>query len=515
MGLLRSASKFVSAASKDKSKESRSGSPAMVANSKGSPGGSPSLSSSASNAPSLVTPASNNPNDATAQSSTVSASAQAQPSSTSSTSLPLGRNKERGPSKPKTGASSRGADSDSDSETFEDAESGGEEEEGAWGNQTGAKEPVKQQSRVATLAAEAMDAPFVPRQRLGKPLHSLSPDDVKITEQDLREDVSIVWKAMHLFMNSRMIEAEQICLQGADHRLYYSGIIYAGDFMTFLKEALSMRSATAIYKTLSKFVETADLEYSEGEDPSIDQDFRSGVYLGNGSIAVILSLLPSSVLKVMEIFGLNGDLDYGLSTLMKPGQWRAGEAEPGVDVSKEGLRRPFELAYFLNCLGMAPRFVLFDTHLDQVSCVIADLLLVKDPKSYGAGDEYWDDFCLAHLLRGIILRFIVHPEPYVELRPAESQIPISEADEQALVSFNTVLEHATSISHDHHVVWFCHYELGRLYESKGDYAKAREEFELVMSGKMEGGKPKGKGKVSLQNMAVLRSNSALSSLKGK
>lgn len=78
------------------------------------------------------------------------------------------------------------------------------------------------------------------------------------------------------------------------------------------------------------------------------------------------------------------------------------------------------------------------------------------------------------------------------------------------------------------------YEIGRLFDSMGEYAKARHHFELVMSGKnLELSPKKGKGKVSLQvspmvlgctprakrrnrgvqNMAVLRSNSALQMLK--
>ena len=52
---------------------------------------------------------------------------------------------------------------------------------------------------------------------------NLTYDDVKVTEDELREDIAVIWKAMHLFMNSRMVEAEEICTSGADHRLYYSG----------------------------------------------------------------------------------------------------------------------------------------------------------------------------------------------------------------------------------------------------------------------------------------------------
>lgn len=169
------------------------------------------------------------------------------------------------------------------------------------------------------------------------------------------------------------------------------------------------------------------------------------------------------------------------------------------------------------------------------------------------------DYCLAHLLRGIILRFISHPEPHVVARPEESPIPIDEADEQALISFKCVVSRFSSGSRSaadalslsqqrpqarpRHLarpprrlvrpcvfppslsllspsllplllLSFLHslscppdptpsradYELGRLYQSKGDWALAREQYELVMSGKhLEvNTAKKGKGKVSLQ-----------------
>ena len=49
------------------------------------------------------------------------------------------------------------------------------------------------------------------------------------------------------------------------------------------------------------------------------------------------------------------------------------------------------------------------------------------------------------------------------------------------------------------------YELGRLYDAKKEWSKAKEQYDIVMSGKnLELGPKKTKGKVSLQNMAVLR-----------
>jgi hypothetical protein len=102
-----------------------------------------------------------------------------------------------------------------------------------------------------------------------------------------------------------------------------------------------MRNAYAIYRTLAAFVESADTAYG-GEDPSIDQDFRSGVFLGNGLISLILSLLPSAVLKIMTVFGFTGDREYALATLMKGGRWKPREAEPGMPPEEEGIRRPSE-----------------------------------------------------------------------------------------------------------------------------------------------------------------------------
>ena len=113
------------------------------------------------------------------------------------------------------------------------------------------------------------------------------------------------------------------------------GIIFSGDFLAFLKEALNLRSAYATYRSLASWLVKAA---EAGE--TADQHLMSGIELGNGAISLILSLLPSKALKIMDVFGYSGDRQYGLTTLLKTGGWTRERAEPLVSAQQEGIRRP-------------------------------------------------------------------------------------------------------------------------------------------------------------------------------
>ncbi|KII83697.1 hypothetical protein PLICRDRAFT_180049 [Plicaturopsis crispa FD-325 SS-3] len=121
------------------------------------------------------------------------------------------------------------------------------------------------------------------------------------------------------------------------------GIVYSGDFLAFIKEALNMRTTINIYRQLYKFIEHSDEEATargEGqEDVSIDAHFRSGVYLGIGLSNLILSLIPSKILTIMEIFGYKGDRKFGLEILARAGGWSKDRDEPTVTRENEGVRR--------------------------------------------------------------------------------------------------------------------------------------------------------------------------------
>ncbi|KAJ7200925.1 hypothetical protein B0H12DRAFT_1163997 [Mycena haematopus] len=136
------------------------------------------------------------------------------------------------------------------------------------------------------------------------------------------------------------------------------GIVYSGDWLAFLKEALNMRTTITIYRSLYKYVCAVDAEYAAElaaksqstttashphpthppESPLIDAHFRSGVYLGAGMSTLILSLLPARLLNIIELFGYDGNRAEALDILGRAGGW-GDDAEPGVSTAQEGVRR--------------------------------------------------------------------------------------------------------------------------------------------------------------------------------
>jgi len=95
-----------------------------------------------------------------------------------------------------------------------------------------------------------------------------------------------------------------------------------------------MRTTIQIYRQLGKFLEVVDMEAQardEGpEDKTIDAHFRSGVYLGVGMTHIILSLMPSKLLAVVELFGYKGDRHEGLAMLQKAGGWTSTSSGPAI-----------------------------------------------------------------------------------------------------------------------------------------------------------------------------------------
>ncbi|KAK9540499.1 hypothetical protein VZT92_002948 [Zoarces viviparus] len=80
----------------------------------------------------------------------------------------------------------------------------------------------------------------------------------------------------------------------------------------FIKGGMRIRNSYQIFKDCQALASvTKDIE----KQKSTHIHFRGGVSMGIGSFNLMLSLLPSKVLRLMEFLGFSGDRDVGLSEL--------------------------------------------------------------------------------------------------------------------------------------------------------------------------------------------------------
>jgi len=177
-----------------------------------------------------------------------------------------------------------------------------------------------------------------------------------------------------------------------------------------------------------------------------------------------------------------------------------------------------ELGYFYNCFGRAPRAVVIDKMLPVIEETLAKLKLHEtNPSGYEGGKGYWEDLCLARFLEGVATRFVAYPDPDAVLDP-EEKLSISQTDAQvrSIAAFQEVFKHGTKIELDHFLVYFTHFEYGRLLACTGDKERARSHFEIVLSGKpLEVTSSARKGKYSMENQLHVRTNACLEALEHK
>ncbi|XP_013863222.1 tetratricopeptide repeat protein 39B isoform X3 [Austrofundulus limnaeus] len=84
------------------------------------------------------------------------------------------------------------------------------------------------------------------------------------------------------------------------------------NIISFIKGGMGMRSSYQIYKNCQAMeIAMKDVEKKK----STHVHFRGGVNMGIGSFNLILSLLPSRVLRLMEFLGFSGDRELGLFEL--------------------------------------------------------------------------------------------------------------------------------------------------------------------------------------------------------
>ena len=145
-----------------------------------------------------------------------------------------------------------------------------------------------------------------------------------------------------------------------------------------------------------------------------------------------------------------------------------------------------EFSYMVHCFSMTPVYVLLNNTLPRIDKFIDQLEAVPSASSYGSGAaEYFSGYCLAFFLRGVALRFVAYPEAHTHVRrPKGERLKLAEIAKDAQSSFSKVFEHASRLDAvDRYLVYFAHYEFGRLHMALGNVQQAQKEFELVLSRK--------------------------------
>ena len=126
-------------------------------------------------------------------------------------------------------------------------------------------------------------------------------------------------------------------------------IIHDESFVSFLREGLHVRASYYTYKTLQKYLNHVREQALLGKDVSscgVDDHFTSGVSLGVGLFNLMISLLPSSLVKLVNFIGFSSDRAYGMEVLEAVGGWEEyanlpADQLPPLQEANEGLRRQF------------------------------------------------------------------------------------------------------------------------------------------------------------------------------
>jgi len=176
-----------------------------------------------------------------------------------------------------------------------------------------------------------------------------------------------------------------------------------------------------------------------------------------------------------------------------------------------------EMAYHFLCITRAPKHIIVQKMLPDVEAAVETVraredLEEKQSQYEGGLGGFWDDYCLAHFLHAVCLRYIAHQndDATVDGEVAEAS-GIPDAEKRAFESFQIVLDNASKIEVDHYVVYYAHYELGLLYARSGDKTQSRHHLETVLSGKSLVRKTE-KGKYSMESNLLMRTHAAMEHL---
>jgi hypothetical protein len=208
----------------------------------------------------------------------------------------------------------------------------------------------------------------------------------------------------------------------------------------------------------------------DGEDGfkkyNIDEHFVSGVLFGNGAFNMILSMMPSKLLKLFEFIGFSGNRQFSMSCLETGAKWPKRDTtmcypEPKKDIPKDKILVPFKLPDGVS----GNRAFLCDLCLLVYHIVFSSMIQLPDSNMPLAG-------------KMVDMQLKKYPESFIFLG-LKARLEQSKCNPMlAEAQYIKVIENQLDWRNLTHV---CYWDLGFCQAAQGKWKEAAQSFQVLLS----------------------------------
>jgi tetratricopeptide (TPR) repeat protein len=229
-------------------------------------------------------------------------------------------------------------------------------------------------------------------------------------------------------------------------------VVHDESFISLIREGIQVRSSYGVYRSLYKYMEYLTAEKAAGRPARVlDGHFVSGVKFGLGCFNLMLSILPTSLLKLVEFIGFSSDRNFGLSLLESQGGWESFHKDPEQPLpeqtdARSGLRRQFCDMVIITYHTVISTFM----PVPDADPIFSERLIQYNLTKYPSGV-----FFLYFSGRSLAARGLL---------------------DEAILQFKKTIEIQREWRQLQHI---CYWELGLLFLMKGEWESGHECFEIL------------------------------------
>ncbi|KAI8582769.1 hypothetical protein K450DRAFT_170515 [Umbelopsis ramanniana AG] len=229
-------------------------------------------------------------------------------------------------------------------------------------------------------------------------------------------------------------------------------VVHDESFLSLIREGIQVRSSYGVYRSLYKYMEYLKAEKAAGRPARVlDSHFVSGVHFGLGCFNLMLSILPTSLLKLVEFIGFSSDRKFGLSLLESQGGWESFHKDPEQPLpeqtdARSGLRRQFCDMVIITYHTVISTFM----PVPDADPIFSERLIQYNLTKYPSGV-----FFLYFSGRSLAARGLL---------------------DEAILQFKKTIEIQREWRQLQHI---CYWELGLLFLMKGEWESGHECFEIL------------------------------------